>query len=302
METLKPSAPSTVDGIKQLDFYRSIPTDLTTRTTKGGLITIVTTIFIILLLAKETTDFFNDKQYSTIYVSRLKSDDKITVHMNITVHDHMCKRMRMWFRSRKNGFFIGNLDRKNIELLNVHGGCNIYGQTWVSKAPGFLEISIDKGPSRNVTMHHTIHHLSFGDEHPVDEHWGYDYPAAVFNTLDGYHEDIASKGEDVEYHLQLVQTSVENEGLEYHPYQFIHSLNHHPTDDKYPGVKMYFDWSPITIFYGQKSYWWIDYAGVCISIVGGTFTLAAFIHSVIPTSPSFTTTQDKHSLGTNLGA
>lgn len=304
MDSLKPSGPSPIDGIKQLDFYRTIPTDLTTRSNKGGLITIVTTVFIILLLAMETNDFFRDKQYSTIYVSRLKSDDRIIVHMNITVHDHQCKRMRMWFRSRKDGFFIGNLERKHIELVDVKGGCMITGETWCSKAPGFLEISIDKGPSKNVTMHHTIHHLSFGDNHPYpQEHWVYDYPNAIFNPLDEFKEDQSDKGDDIEYHLQLVQTSVEYEGIEYHPYQFIHTLSHHHTIDKYPGIKMYFDWSPITVFYGQKDYNLIEYIGVCISIIGGTFTLAAFIHSVILTAPSITG-QDKsfHGLGTNLGA
>ena len=51
-------------------------------------------------IVPDCTVYSSDKQYSTIYVSRLKSDDRIIVHMNITVHDHQCKRMRMWVSTR----------------------------------------------------------------------------------------------------------------------------------------------------------------------------------------------------------
>lgn len=290
-----------------MDFYRTLPADLTAKSKSGGFISVGTLVVIFMLLWAEIGNFFSERKYSTIMVERITGHDKIGLNINMTVHDYGCHSLFLKYRTRTKGYLIDKVDESKLAFEDDHhGGCTIIGETAIVKVPGYLEIALRKAGSKEVSLPHTIEHLYLGDNIFLqdDAVWHDDIPEIVFNPLRDHDEKLADPGMDTEYHLQLVHTALQlqRNGELADPYQYSYTTKSVKSKKVYPSVKFFFDWSPITIKYGIKNYYYSDLGGRLIATIGGCFTIAMFLHTFLITSAQAVIARVSPMSSTKLGA
>lgn len=279
---------SSKNPLSFMDFYRTLPSDLTAKSKSGGVISAATLVVIFILLWAEIGHFFSERRYSTIMVERVTGHDKINIELNMTVHDYGCHSLFLKYRTRTKGYLIDKVDQSNLKFEDDQGGCRIAGTSSIVKVPGYLEIAIRKAGTKEVALPHAIEHLYLGDNIFNDDEaiWQEDIPEIVFNPLRGHEELEAQPGYDTEYHLQLVHSALQFErgSALVDPYQYSYTSKTIKSRSPYPSIKFFFDWSPITIKYGVKNYYYSDLGGRLIATIGGCFTIAMFLHTFLISS------------------
>jgi len=226
-----------------------------------------------------------DKYYSTVMVGRVPGHDHLNCDINITMLENSCDNILMRYRTASQGKTMFQLDTSLMHFQDYHGSCKIEGIFRIQKVPGFLEITLKKAGSKNISLGHHIDHLMLGDLTTFEDELFLheDIPSAVYNPLRDHNEYYYIPGHDSEYHLQLVHTVVQlyDEDSKEEPYQYVYTHKYHKTTDSYPGIKFFFDWSPITIKYGLMSFHLVDLLGEYAALTGGVFTAALFVHSFL---------------------
>ncbi|KAL4218267.1 Endoplasmic reticulum-Golgi intermediate compartment protein 3 [Mactra antiquata] len=168
-------------------------------------------------------------------------------------------------------------------------GCNAYGYIEVNKVGGNFHIAPGKSfQQHHVHVHdlqslggekfntsHTIHHMSFGEEYP-----------GIVNPLDGA-VNIADMAQMMfQYFIKVVPTTYTNvNGKTVATNQF--SATKHAKiisalgDSGLPGLFVTYELSPMMVKYTEKRRSFMHFlTGVC-AIIGGVFTVAGLIDSMI---------------------
>jgi hypothetical protein len=167
--------------------------------------------------------------------------------------------------------------------------CNVHGHLRLGKIPGNFHLSTHSVHSRvaipeeNINFSHTIEHLNMG------EHLGetFDIPGA-FTPLNGRHVETADLHVAFEYHLRIVPTIyITIDGEKRTSYQFTFAYKEHRDNHHYQGGGMpsalYFryDLSPITVRYTEQRKPFFSFVIQLCAIIGGVFTVAGIVDSVI---------------------
>ncbi|XP_053382292.1 endoplasmic reticulum-Golgi intermediate compartment protein 3-like isoform X1 [Mercenaria mercenaria] len=168
-------------------------------------------------------------------------------------------------------------------------GCNVYGYIEVNKVGGNFHMAPGKSfQQHHVHVHdlqalggakynttHTIHHLSFGEE----------YPGKV-NPLDGLVQVDDTTQMMFQYFIKIVPTTYTSvDGMTVATNQF--SATKHSKvigilgDSGLPGMFVTYELSPMMVKYTEKRRSFMHFlTGVC-AIIGGIFTVAGLIDSMI---------------------
>jgi len=175
---------------------------------------------------------------------------------------------------------------KKIEITNkaangnIEKGCRFEGTFDIKKVPGNFHLSshsVQSASGQQVIMAHTVHELRFGDR--------------VFDLIPGAYFPVNGKSTSErnpqishEYFLKLVPTVYRPEfGDAQYPYQFTYSykafFNQHAA-----AVWFRYDLSPITVQYTVKRQRLYAFLGRTVAFVGGTFTVAGIIDSIVFTT------------------
>ncbi|KAI0237071.1 Endoplasmic reticulum-Golgi intermediate compartment protein 3 [Lamellibrachia satsuma] len=209
-----------------------------------------------------------------------------------------CEEVREAYRQK--GWAINNMD--NIEQCKREGweekfkseegeGCRIYGYLEVNKVAGNFHIA----PGKSFQQHHVhVHDLqAFGGKqfdlsHKISHlSFGMDYPGQV-NPLDHTTESTEHTSVMFQYFVKIVPTTyVKANNKMIQTSQF--SVTKHQRilstgglgESGLPGVFFMYELSPMMVKYTEKHRSFMHFlTGVC-AIIGGVFTVAGLIDSMI---------------------
>ncbi|KAL3892160.1 hypothetical protein ACJMK2_004394 [Sinanodonta woodiana] len=168
-------------------------------------------------------------------------------------------------------------------------GCQLYGMIKVNKVAGNVHFAPGKSfqqhhvhvhdlqafGSEKFNLSHRIAHMSFGDEYP-----------GIINPLDGMEEIAESDQMMFQYFVKIVPTTyTSTSGETVYTNQF--SVTKHSKvvgtfgESGLPGVFFMYELSPMMVKYTEKQRSFMHFlTGVC-AIIGGVFTVAGLIDSMI---------------------
>lgn len=200
---------------------------------------------------------------------------------------------------RRKGWALPDLDtfeqckRENYnEKLNVHDkeGCQIFGYLEVNRVAGNFHIAPGKSFSQHhVHIHdlqpfstsqfnltHRIRHLSFGRNIP-----------GKTNLLDGT-EQVAEEGAIMfQYYIKIVPTVYARaDGHTLHTNQFAVTRHQKPVgsftgEQGLPGMFVTYELAPMMVKYSEKQKSFFHFLTSVCAIIGGVFTVASLIDSVV---------------------
>ncbi|KAK6740623.1 hypothetical protein RB195_008841 [Necator americanus] len=167
-------------------------------------------------------------------------------------------------------------------------GCRVYGKLQVAKVAGNFHLA--PGDAHRVMRAHVhdfhsldlirfdtahrINHLAFGDEFPGKQH-----------PLDGKNFDDGRAGIMHNYYVKVVPTSyVHMDGRVENSHQF--SVTTHQKDitkgmSGIPGFIVQYEFSPLMVRYEERRQHLITFLVSLCAIIGGVFTVAQLIDSMI---------------------
>lgn len=169
-------------------------------------------------------------------------------------------------------------------------GCRAFGYLEVNKVAGNFHFA----PGKSFQQHHVhVHDLQAfgGQKFNISHHinhlsFGIDYPGLV-NPLDGLHEPALSLQMMFQYFVKIVPTTYTSlDGETLYTNQF--SVTKHSKsvssglgEGGLPGVFFIYELSPMMVKYTEKQRSFMHFlTGVC-AIIGGIFTVAGLIDSMI---------------------
>jgi len=183
--------------------------------------------------------------------------------------------------------FVDNLEKQKEE------GCQVYGHILVNKVAGNFHFAPGKSFQSN---HMHIHDLQpfnvpvFNVSHQINRiSFGHDFPG-IINPLDGVEKITHHNGLTMyQYLVKIVPTIYESlDGTVINTNQFSvteHTRNMPPGEKSgLPGVFVMYDLSPIMVKFSEKTKSFAHFlTGIC-AIIGGVFTVAGLIDSVLYSS------------------
>ncbi|VDP18148.1 unnamed protein product [Soboliphyme baturini] len=256
--------------ITRFDIYRKVPKDLTQPTITGAIISICCVMFILLLFL-----------VSELFVDDARTDSHISVTANVSMLQLSCEYLGLDIQDelgRHEVGFIENVRKVPIEKSN---GCRLEARFSINKVPGNFHLSThssEKQPS-NPDMRHIIHSIRFGDD-PTDK-----MKIGSFDALRSYERP----GFSFEYVLKIVPTIHDDiNGKRMYSYQYTYAHKEYIGVSLggyvLPSVWFRYDLTPITVrYYERRQPIYAFITSIC-AIIGGTFTVAGIIDSLIFTA------------------
>ncbi|KAK2143437.1 hypothetical protein LSH36_840g02016 [Paralvinella palmiformis] len=275
--------------IRRLDIYRKVPKDLTQPTITGACISILSCIFMVFLFYSELVSFITTEIESEMFVEDpMTHSEKIPVKLDIELHKVQCRFIGLDIQDDLGRHEVGFVD--NTERIPVdHGlGCRFKSHFKINKVPGNFHISTHASHEQpeNPDMTHTIHEVVFGDRVPT----AVNLPGS-FNPLKGHDKSKANALTSHDYFLKVVPTVYQDiTGRQtLHPYQYTYAYRdwiYYGRDGvmRSPAVWFRFDIQPITVKYTERRRPLYGFLTTVCAIVGGTFTVAGIIDSLLFTA------------------
>ena len=275
---------NTVD-LYSLDIYRKIPQDLTQPTASGAIVSVFCIFFISFLLLSEFASFISINVESELFVENAETDEKIPVFLNISVPKLSCSVVGLDIQDDMGRHEVGFLENTVKEDLDGGKGCRFEGHFMINKVPGNFHVSThsaEKQPDE-IDMGHVIHDLRFGDD---VSHLGLN---GGFNSLGGKDKTMSESIVSHEYHMKIVPTRYEGlYGDVKHSYQYTFAYKNFVAFSHsgriMPAVWFRYDMTPITVKYTQRRKPLYSFLTMIAAIVGGVFTVAGIIDSLIFTA------------------
>lgn len=277
-------------NVKKLDIYRKVPKDLTQPTVGGAVISICCIIFMTILFISELIDFLTPEIINELFVDQASSGlDKIDVRLNVSLPRLDCKYAGLDIQDDSGRHEVGALDnmiKTTIESLDAHGskqqGCRLEVTFQINKVPGNFHLSTHSASHQPsvIDMAHIIHEISFGDDvRALNLHGSFD-PLANTRKLDD------SNLQSHEYHIRIVPSIYEElNGAMLRPYQYSYAYKKYIslgfTGHVIPAVWFKYDINPISVKYKKHRRPFYEFLCMTCAIVGGTFTVAGIIDSLV---------------------
>ncbi|CAF0952167.1 unnamed protein product [Adineta ricciae] len=277
--------------IRRFDIYRKIPKDLTQPTNTGAAISLACISFISTLLLIELYYFITPEVVSELFVDIPESGnaDRIPVHIDISVLNIGCEYVGIDIQDDLGRHEVGFIDNTLKTPENNGAGCRINASFKINRVPGNFHISTHSAASQpaNGDMKHVIHELTFGDS---IKGFRQIPNRKAFHPLRRFNNTNRPSHASHDYLLKIVPTIYEDlQSTRRYPYQFTFFYREYSPYQPHgggmiPAIWFRYDIMPITVKYTehrQKFYTFIT--SIC-AIVGGSFTVASIIDSLIFTA------------------
>lgn len=268
-------------NIKRFDIYRKLPKDLTQPTTTGALISICSTFFIIFLLVSEVLSFLQEEVVSELYVDDPTTGATIPVIVDLEIPNMACEYVGIDIQDNQGRHEVGYLkNTRKTDMLNKNqqkSGCRFHGEFYVNKVPGNFHVSThaSKKQPQKHDFNHKINKLFFGEDLSALE-------------LPGNQTSLAGKATTNEpslsydYTLKIVPTvHTDNKRRTTFGYQYTVTSKTFKNTRGTPAIWFRYEIAPITVKYTHKKKPFYHLLTTICAIVGGTFTVAGMIDSMI---------------------
>ncbi|VDD87026.1 unnamed protein product [Enterobius vermicularis] len=267
---------------EKLDIYRKVPKDLTQPTTVGAVISIVSLLFIFLMVFASLVNFLTPKIQSEMFVDDPGREGRVKVTVNVSLPFLSCEYIGVDIQDENGRHEVGFVH--NTEKFPIgDSGCRFEAAFEINKVPGNFHLSTHSSAQQpaNYDMRHQIHSVKFGDN------IGDEIPFGSFNPLNGRD---ATGGEPLSTHdyvLKIVPSVYETmSGKVKYSYQYTYAhkeyLSRHSTGRIIPAIWFRYELQPITVKYTEQRGQSFDtlVTSIC-AVVGGTFVIAWFIDSFL---------------------
>ncbi|XP_077992313.1 endoplasmic reticulum-Golgi intermediate compartment protein 1-like isoform X2 [Glandiceps talaboti] len=269
--------------MQRFDVYRKIPKDLTQPTLAGAMVSICSVLFIVFLLLSEFTSFIAPDVRSELYVDNPGEIEKLRVRVNISLPKLKCEFIGLDIQDDMGRHEVGFLENTQKIPLNNNAGCRFEAEFKINKVPGNFHISTHAAGNRQPQVPdfaHNIHHLIFGDD---IQHLNVN---AAFNSLGGRNKTSGKPETSHDYYMKIVPTVYEDVwGATNVSYQYTYAYKDYVAFGHghrvLPAIWFRYDISPITVKYHETRAPFYTFITTICAIVGGTFTVAGIIDSMI---------------------
>lgn len=278
--------------IRKFDIYRKVPKDLTQPTKTGAIVSISCCLFIVYLLVAEFIAFISPEVSSVLFVHNAAAsqnpDEKISVVLDISVFNMQCKYLGLDIQDDLGRHEVGFIKDQVKSDINQNQGCRMKTAFSINKVPGNFHVSTHASQEQptDADMSHFIHMLKFGEHVPNLNA----IPDSSFVSLNNFEGRAADTSASHDYIMKIVPTIFETpSGDEYYPYQFTYAHREYVpmTHGGYkvpPTVWFRYDLNPITVKYTEHRQPIYHFLTMICAIVGGTFTVAGIVDSLIFTA------------------
>ncbi|KAG8188412.1 hypothetical protein JTE90_007987 [Oedothorax gibbosus] len=268
--------------VRRFDIYRKIPKDLTQPTLTGAIISVCCCCFICILFLSEFLHFINVNVTSELFVDNPGDNDRILVHLNITLPRLPCSVLGLDIQDEMGRHEVGFVENiLKTPLGSNEEGCRFEGRFYINKVPGNFHVSTHSASKQPeaIDMAHLIHEVSFGTKLASGQ-------KGSFNPLKEVDKTSAKDIESHDYVMKIVPTTYENlAGLKVESYQYTYayksSVTFSHTGRIMPAIWFRYDLTPITVKYTETRPPLYSFLTTVCAIVGGTFTVAGIIDSMI---------------------
>jgi len=271
--------------LKRLDVYRKVPKDLTQATFSGAIVSICCMVFIVLMLMVELLWFISPDIRTELVVENANPTDRIPVRLNISLPRIKCEFIGIDIQDDMGRHEVGFIENTIKTPIGIdEEGCLFEARFAVNKVPGNFHVathSAEKQPD-DYDFGHEIHELSFGSKIRKISAKG----IGSFNSLKG-REKLDSNGlESYEYVMKIVPTTYEDlGGNALVAYQYTYAFRSYVSFGHggrvVPAIWFRYDLNPITVKYHETRPPIYHFLTTVCAIVGGTFTVAGIINSII---------------------
>ena len=178
--------------------------------------------------------------------------------------------------------------------INGGKGCRMETNFEIARVPGNFHVSTHSASHQpdNVQMSHEIHDLRMGETITEDEylqiHHFINGNSPIRGSLHGIsviEPETKSHPDSHEYHLKIVPSILEDRKTFYqYTYAYKASTMLTPFGVGIPAIWFRYDLNPITIKYKTRERHWYSFITLMFSLIGGTFTVAGIVNSIIFTT------------------
>ncbi|PAA74728.1 hypothetical protein BOX15_Mlig031751g3 [Macrostomum lignano] len=275
--------------IRKFDIYRKVPKDLTQPTKAGAVVSIVSVAFILYLFLAEFFTFLSPELVSEVYVDDpVKSYDSIPVYLNISLTKMPCRFVGLDIQDNMGRHEVGFIENSNKrDILDGHG-CNFETRFQINKVSGNFHVSTHASEAQPdaPNFEHILHELRFGSKAAPALLQAYGQVTS-FAPLNGKNATSTNDFEMHDYYLKIVPSIVEYKGQRSLPFQFTalyRSLPSFHGGGAMPAIWFRYELAPIVVKYKERSVPFYHFLTQICAIVGGTFTVAGIIDSMIFTA------------------
>lgn len=266
--------------IRRFDIYRKLPKDLTQPTTTGAVISIFSSIFIVFLLISEGLSFLRIELVNELYVDDPTVGTTIPVKIKLAIPNMGCEFLGIDIQDNQGRHEVGYMENTVKLPINENKGCLFSGEFYVNKVPGNFHIAThsSKNKPAGYNFNHEIHDLYFGED---------------INDLDlkvpGNRTSLAGKKTDnsdhqlsYDYTLKIVPTVYTDITKKTKfGYQYTATSKAFRNTRGMPAIWVRYEITPITVKYTEKKKPLYHFLTTICAIIGGTFTVAGMIDSMI---------------------
>lgn len=242
-----------------------------------------------ILFVSELIDFLTPEIINELFVDQASSaSDKIDVRLNVSLPLLDCKYAGLDIQDDSGRHEVGalaNMVKAPIETNDFKGkhiGCRLEVSFQINKVPGNFHLSTHSASHQPsvIDMAHEIHEISFGDDVRTYNLHG------SFDPLKGVQKIDDSALQSHEYHLRIVPSIYEEiSGSTLRPYQYSYAYKKYIsigfTGHVIPAVWFKYDINPISVKYKERRKPFYEFLCMTCAIVGGTFTVAGIIDSLV---------------------
>lgn len=270
--------------VRRFDVYRKVPKDLTEPTLTGAVISICSCLFIVFLLLSEFYSFINTEIVSELFVDNPTENDRLDVKLNISLPRMKCEHLGLDIQDEMGRHEVGFQENTHTEETNHGEGCVFSCKFNINKVPGNFHVSTHGAGAQpdNPDMAHHINSLNFGSEIR-------DKLPGAFVALKGRNKEDVNSLSSHDYVLKIVPTIYEKlDGSTTFTYQYTWAYKDYVAYGHggriLPAIWFRYDLSPITVKYVERRKPLYHFITTVCAIVGGTFTVAGIIDSMIFTA------------------
>ncbi|XP_043247437.1 endoplasmic reticulum-Golgi intermediate compartment protein 1-like isoform X2 [Amphibalanus amphitrite] len=276
-----------VFDVKRLDVYRKVPKDLTQPTVTGAVISICCCSFMCLMLFSELYNFISPDIVSDLFVDNPGNlSGTINVHLKISLPRLKCEYVGLDIQDDQGRHEVGMVQNTEKTPIVDGKGCLFSADFHINKVPGNFHVSTHSAvrqPASGADFAHVLHELRFGE--PLPSAAAAALRDASFGPLDGHRaleHPAASAHENL---LKVVPTVfVDLSGREVVSYQYTYVSRVRQQLGRSPAIWFKYELNPITVRYHERRPPLYTFITSICAIVGGTFTVAGIIDSVIFTA------------------
>ncbi|CAD8068774.1 unnamed protein product [Paramecium sonneborni] len=306
--------------LKAIDLYGKIPKGLAEPTSSGAVVSIITLIFLGLMIMNEVIEYVTIDVQSEIIVDQQLQKDKVQVNFDIKFIRAACefveldqqdamgqslsqqfielKYYRLDSSERRIGEYIRNYNNWVViedarTAVGEKQGCEVVGSLKVNRVRG----KISFGPHRShsyigavgnihlpLDYSHKFIQFTFGDENALKKVKSM-FKQGQLESLAGTQRikkyELASQSMQHEHFINIIPTHYTL--LNKSTYSvFQYTANHNEVrSHNYPSTQLRYDFAPTTVTYWQSKEDILHFLVQICAVIGGIFTVSSMIEASV---------------------